>query len=200
MKFLILLCLELLSSMLAYAVGDVFFAPNIQGHLRIYNKYHEEWDIRGCRYNIPNKTVYCEINVHYNTIGSCEKYVCLRYGSKENSDKCLQYDLRCEQYKNIQATKSYRLRIPITSFEYTKNGQCSLKYGSTFKYTFLHCQSWTTKKFIDSQTLCTTDNSITSGYLPRTLYYGTPKQRFDFITSSGCEFFAYYDVVTTTEI
>jgi len=125
-------------------------------------------------YKYPNKSVYCEVYVHFT------------------------YNFNGQQ---LLGFKPYRLRAPITSIEYIGNEQCDLKYGSTFKYTFLHTQDIKTGKYQNSQTLCTCNyENITYGYLPSKLYYGTPKQRFQFVTSSGCQFFAYYDVVISTEL
>jgi len=183
MKFLILLCVVLLSSMLAYAGGDVFFASNLKGNLRIYNKDREVSDIRNCRYNVPNNTVYCEVNVYY------------------TYRRCAHYEWRyCVRFEDVSGHNSYRLRIPITSIEYLSNEQCGLKYGSTFKYTYLHAKNSSTNKYQNTQTLCTCNDNILTGNLPSTLYYSSPKQRFQFVTSSGCKFNAYYDKITTTKI
>jgi len=147
---------------------------------RIYNKKHENFDIQSCIYNIPNITVYWEVNVHY-TINICDN-PCVSFSmSNENCDM-VNYEMKIKQYGKYSVTKSYRLHILITLISYISSEQCNIKYGSKFKYTYLHTKNSKNSKYQNTQIFCSWNYDITKGKFPSTLHYDTPKQRFQFVT------------------
>ncbi|OUM63459.1 hypothetical protein PIROE2DRAFT_10005 [Piromyces sp. E2] len=191
MRLYTLLCLALFCSMqlsskyfYASAAGDIGFAENIQGHLRIFNKKKEIWNIKACRYNIIEKYVFCEAYLPYK---KCLRFVLGRDCIED--DGCV----------FVPSERHYRLRIKITKTEY-KNKKCQLKDHTKFKQTRLVAQSNIDSKFVSTQTLCSCSNKVLDGKLPKTLNYDTFKQKFIFVTQDNCEFHCYYDEIKTSLI
>jgi len=165
---MVILCAFQWNAVLAKKV-EVKFAKDA-GQLNLYNKGGNIKKITNCRFDAVNKNVICHA-YYEKSVKTC------------NNDPT---------YCSAKYFMDYDLRMPVTKIT---GSSCKLTNGSTFKSSKLMAKN-KNNKWVQAYSLANYKLIMQNHtpYLPKTM---TPSsdQRFDFITSNGCKFSAYYKQV-----
>jgi len=154
----------------------VNFAEDTE-QLILYNKEKSIKDITDCRFDLNNKNIICHI-YYEKAIKTCDEPLC---GSAR-------YFI------------DYDLRMPITKYTGNSKSSCTVTNGSTFKSTRLLAVN-ENNKWVQTQSIANYKivfNDDVPG-LPKEMKPST-QQRFEFVTTSGCKFSAYYEKVESINL
>jgi len=165
-----ILCAFQLSAVSAKNVSVKFNSD--AGKLYLYNNSSNIDEISDCRFDLSNRKVICHAEYSRSS-----KFHCM----PDSDEECI-----------LTQSMDYNLEIPITKIT---GSSCTLTNGTTFKSSKLKAQN-SNKKWVQAHSLANYKLIMKDDvpYLPETLTPSTP-QRFDFITTKGCQFSAHYEKV-----
>jgi len=148
------------------------------GQLYLHKKNEDIRDITDCKFDVINKKVVC----------------------KAEYKKVMEFTCRSEEKCLETFFLDYELRIPITRYVVEGNNSCTLTNGTTFKSSKLMAKN-SSDNFVQAHALANFDYVVDDDvpFLPDSMTSSTP-QRFDFVTTNGCKFSAYYDQVLSYNI